>query len=172
MKMKRFFDKLFQSGKEPDESIKSVLVVDDDADLTDNLSDILQAEGYEVHTAASAGEGVKIARQTRPWVALVDLRLPDGSGTALLSELKEIKRETVCILITAHADVESAVTALEKGAFYYLRKPVKPDELVELVDLAFETIRVKEEKRLAEEALLARNKELEELIDRLRKTIG
>jgi DNA-binding NtrC family response regulator len=172
MKVKRFLKKLLPSGQPPDESIKSVLVVDDDGDLTDNLTDILEAEGYEVFCAASASQAVRAAREVRPWVALVDLKLPDGSGTALLSELKQVKSETVCIMMTAHADVDSAVIALEKGAFYYLRKPVKPDELIELVELAFETIRIKEEKRVAEEALRARNKELEEIIARLKNTLG
>ena len=172
MKVKRFLKKLLPSGHPPDESIKSVLVVDDDGDLTDNLTDILEAEGYEVFCAASAAQAVRAAREVRPWVALVDLKLPDGSGTALLSELKQVKSETVCIMMTAHADVDSAVIALEKGAFYYLRKPVKPDELIELVELAFETIRIKEEKRVAEEALRARNKELEEIIARLKNTLG
>ena len=172
MKVKRFLKKLLPSGNPPDESVKSVLIVDDDGDLTDNLTDILEAEGYEVFCAGSASKAVKAARETRPWVALVDLKLPDGSGTALLSELKQVKEETVCIMMTAHADVDSAVMAMEKGAFYYLRKPVKPDELIELVELAFETIRVKQEKRAAEEALRARNKELEEIIERLKKTQG
>ncbi|MBI5572239.1 MAG: response regulator [Desulfomonile tiedjei] len=172
MKVKRFLKKLLPSGQPPDESIKSVLVVDDDGDLTDNLTDILEAEGYEVFSAASSSQAVRAAREVRPWVALVDLKLPDGSGTALLSELKRVKSETVCIMMTAHADVDSAVMALEKGAFYYLRKPVKPDELIELVELAFETLRIKEEKRVAEEALRARNKELEEIIARLKNTLG
>ncbi len=73
--------------------------------------------------------------------------------------------------MTAYADVDSAVTALEKGAFYYLQKPMRPAELIEIVDLAFETIRLKEEKRKSEDALIARNKELEEIIARLKKII-
>ncbi len=75
-------------------------------------------------------------------------------------------------MMTAYADVDSAVLAIEKGVFYYLRKPVDPPELVELVDLAFETIRLKEEKQKAEEALKARNRELEETVERLQKLTG
>jgi DNA-binding NtrC family response regulator len=135
--------------------------------LRDNLTDILENEGYDVYSAATATEGLKTARKVQPWVALVDLKLPDKDGTTLLSELKTVRQDCACILITAHADVDSAVVALEKGAFYYLRKPVRPDELVELVDLAFETIRIQREKRETEEALRARNQELEELVARL-----
>jgi DNA-binding NtrC family response regulator len=171
MDTKKFFRKLFHTREEPDPGIRSILVVDDDAGLADNLKDILEGEGYEVYCAQSIGEASKVMREHNCWLALVDLKLPDGSGTALLSELKKIKPDCVCILMTAYADVDSAVVALEKGAFYYLQKPVRPGELVELVDLAFETIRLKEEKRRTEEDLRARNKELEEIIARLRKII-
>lgn len=172
MTVKRFFKKLIRNKRPPDESVKSILIVDDDEDLRDNLKDILETEGYETYFAASRAEASEAARDIMPWVALVDLKLPDGSGTALLSDLKRVKPDCVCMLMTAYADVESAVAAMEKGAFYYIRKPVKPDELLELVELAFETIRLKQEKSEAEEALKARNKELEETLARLRGIIG
>jgi DNA-binding NtrC family response regulator len=172
MNAKNIFRKMFRSRQQPDESIRSILVVDDDINLCDNLKDILEGEGYEVFSATSKGEASRVARERSPWLALVDLKLPDGSGTGLLSDLKTIKPDCVCILMTAYADVDSAVQALEKGAFYYLQKPVRPEELIELVDLAFETIRLKAEKRKSEEELRQRNKELEEIVERLRKIIN
>ncbi|HMK33892.1 MAG TPA: response regulator [Desulfomonilaceae bacterium] len=171
MDTKKFFRKLFRTRKEPEPGIRSILVVDDDAGLVDNLKDILEGEGYEVFCAQSSGEASQVMREHSPWMALVDLKLPDGSGTALLSDLKKVKPDCVCILMTAYADVDSAILALEKGAFYYLQKPVRPAELVELVELAFETIRLKEEKRQTEVELRERNKELEQIIARLRNII-
>jgi len=171
MNAKNIFRKIFRTRQQPDETIRSILVVDDDVSLCDNLKDILEGEGYEVTTATSKTEASRVAREHSPWLALVDLKLPDGSGTGLLSDIKSIKPDCLCILMTAYADVDSAVQALEKGAFYYLQKPVRPEELIELVDLAFETIRLKEEKRKGEEQLLQRNKELEEIVERLRKII-
>jgi DNA-binding NtrC family response regulator len=171
MDPKGMFKKLFRGKKPPDEQYNTILVVDDDAGLQDNLKDILEEEGYQTYLACSRAEAVKVAEKRQPWLALVDLKLPDGPGTGLLSDLKNIKSDCVCILMTAYADVDSAVVALEKGAFYYLQKPVRPAELLELVELAFETIRLKEEKRKAEEALKDRNKELEEIITRLKKII-
>jgi DNA-binding NtrC family response regulator len=171
MTMKRFLKDLMGSKEEPAEGPRSILIVDDDESLTDNLTDILEGEGYEIFTATTSRAAIKKAKEVMPSVALLDLRLPDGLGTALLSDLKHIKPDCLCILITAHADVDSAVVALEKGAFYYLRKPVKPEELVELVELAFETIKVKGERKKAEEALRQRNQELEEIISRLRKIV-
>lgn len=172
MTVKHLLRRLFPKKDPPDENARSVLIIDDDSDLRDNLTDILESEGYEIYGAATAAEAIRVARETKPWVALIDLKLPDKSGTVVLSELKKAKPDTVCILITAHADVDSAVQALEKGAFYYLRKPVRPEELVELVDLAFETIRIQQEKRETEEALRARNQELEEIIKRLKTIVG
>ena len=172
MSTKTIFRKLFRTRLQPDSHVRSILVVDDDTGLCDNLKDILEGEGYDVLTANSCSEASKVARDHQPWLNLVDLKLPDGSGTALLSELKKINPECTCILMTAYADVDSAIQALEKGAFYYLQKPIRPEELVELVDLAFETIRLKEEKRKSEEELRKRNAELEEIVERLRNIIG
>lgn len=171
MDPKNIFRKMFGTRTQPDENIRSILVVDDDTSFCDNLKDILEGEGYEVHIASTSKEASRLFRDTLPWLALVDLKLPDGTGTALLSDLRNVKPDCVCILMTAYADVDSAVAALEKGAFYYLQKPMRPEELLEIVDLAFETIRLKEEKRRSEEALIARNKELEEIIARLKKML-
>lgn len=172
MTVKSFLRKLYPSRKPPTDDARTVLIVDDDEDLRDSLKDILEGEGYEPLLASTRFEASEIAREMQPRVALVDLKLPDGSGTALLSELKRESPGCACILMTAYADVDSAVMALEKGAFYYLRKPVKAPELIELVDLAFETMRLKAEKDRAEQALKERNEELEEIVARLRKIIG
>jgi len=172
MSTKTIFRRLFRTRRQPDVDVRSILVVDDDTGLCDNLKDILEGEGYEVVTANSSSQAAKLAQEIHPWLSLVDLKLPDGTGTALLSELKRLNPECTCILMTAYADVDSAIQALEKGAFYYLQKPIRPEELVELVDLAFETIRLKEEKRKAEEDLRNRNRELEEIVERLRSIIG
>ena len=172
MSAKGFLRKLITGRRRPDENARTILIVDDDPDLRDNLKDILEAAGYTIHRAATMAEASKIARDVQPWVALVDLKLPDGTGMALLSDLKEVNHECVCILMTAYADVDSAVQAIEKGVFYYLRKPVNPAEMVELVDLAFETIRLKREREESNEKIRQRNQELEETLERLRKIIG
>ncbi len=169
MPMKDYIRKLFPSKKPPAADAKSIMIVDDDEGIRDGLKDILEGEGYETVQASSKAEAIEIAEWAKPKVALLDLRLPDGSGTALLSELKGVLPNCLCILITAYADVDSAIQALEKGAFYYLRKPVKPPELVELVDLAFDTLRLKEEKSRTEDELRRRNQELEEIVARLKK---
>jgi DNA-binding NtrC family response regulator len=160
--------KLFPSRHTPTADARTILIVDDDDGMRDSLKDVLEGEGYETLLAATKGEAVAAAEKFQPKVALVDLKLPDGTGTALLAELKQVVPACLCILITAYADVDSAIQALEKGAFYYLRKPVKPPELVELVDLAFETIRIKDQQAQTEQALRERNEELEAIVARLK----
>jgi len=135
---------------------KTVLIVDDDQSLCDNLEDILQDEGYEPFSAVTCADGLKLAREKRPKVALLDLKLPDGQGTALLSDLKRLHPDCLCIIMTAYADLNSAVVALEKAAYHYLQKPVHPAELLRVLEGAFETIHLRELKRQAEEALKER----------------
>jgi DNA-binding NtrC family response regulator len=172
MTMTSFLRKIFPNKRPPTEGARRILIVDDDESLSDSLKDILEGEGYEILLASTRAKAIELAQDALPSVAIVDLKLPDGSGTALLSELNSVSPGITCILMTAYADVDSAVLAIEKGAFYYLRKPVDPPELVELVDLAFETIRLKDEKQKAEEALKSRNRELEETVERLQRLTG
>jgi DNA-binding NtrC family response regulator len=172
MTMTSFLRKIFPNKRLPTEDARRVLIVDDDESLSDSLKDILEGEGYEILLASTRAGATELAQKALPSLAIVDLKLPDGSGTALISELNRVAPGITCIMMTAYADVDSAVLAIEKGVFYYLRKPVDPPELVELVDLAFETIRLKEEKQEAEEALKARNKELEATVERLQKLTG
>ncbi len=88
---------------------KTVMIVDDDLSLCGNLEDILQDEGYEPFSAVTCADGLKLAREKRPKVALLDLKLPDGHGTALLSDLKRLYPDCLCIIMTAYADLDSAV---------------------------------------------------------------
>jgi DNA-binding NtrC family response regulator len=168
MAMKSFLRKLFPAKEFPPDNAKTILIVDDDESMRDSLKDVLEGEGYETCQASTRAEALEVAEEVKPKVALVDLKLPDGLGTVLLAELKQTAPDCQCILITAYADVDSAIQALERGVFYYLRKPVRPHELVELVDMAFETIRLREEKTRTEEELRQRNKELEEIVERLK----
>jgi two-component system, cell cycle sensor histidine kinase and response regulator CckA len=132
---------------------RTVLIVDDDVAMADNLVDILGDEGYSIVSAGTCSQALALAAEQRPQVALLDLKLPDDTGINLLADLKRMFPDCVCALITAYADVESAISALEKGAYHYLQKPVRPMELINLLGRIFETIEIREEKRLAEERL-------------------
>jgi PAS domain S-box-containing protein len=131
----------------------TIIIVDDDAAFCDNLEDILQESGYKTLSANTYAKGLDLACEVKPQVVLLDIILPDGLGTRLLHELKQTVPGCVCIMVTAHADIDTAISALENGAFHYLQKPVRPEELLHLLERAFEMVRLQEEKKQAEEAL-------------------
>jgi signal transduction histidine kinase len=123
-----------------------ILVVDDNAALVDNLAEVLGDVGYVVKRAHSCADA-RAAAGGGFDVALVDLRLPDGDGTALARELKERARDAQVILLTGHATTESAVEAVRAGAFAYLVKPVPPADLLLTVEQAARQVRLTAESR-------------------------
>jgi PAS domain S-box-containing protein len=147
---------------------KAVLIIDDDDDLRDSLGDILDDEGWGLLSAATCASGLRLADEHRPDAVLLDLKLPDGWGTSLLPDLKKINPDCACIIMTGYADLDSAMVAVERGAFQFLRKPVRIEELIQTLRGIFETARLRNEKRQAEEAVLAMNRELQEVNSRLR----
>lgn len=123
-----------------------VLLVDDNAALVDNLAEVLGDVGYDVKRAESCAAARAVA-PTGFDVALVDLRLPDGDGTVLARELKDICPDAQVILLTGHASTESAASAVRAGAFAYLVKPVPPPDLLLTVEQAARQVHLKTESR-------------------------
>ena len=123
----------------------SVLVVDDDRTVRETLADFFDTLGYSARTAASASEGRQAAAEHAPDVVLVDLRLPDASGLLLLEALRADDPELGVIMLTGHADVPTAVRAMQKGALDFLEKPVDLDALDAAVTRAAELVRLRRE---------------------------
>ena len=123
-----------------------LLVVDDNASLVENLSEILEGAGYEVGGAGSCASALSLAEDGFD-VALVDLKLPDGDGTALAPRLKELSPDGEVVLLTGFATLESAVAAVRAGACAYLVKPCATQELLVTVEQAMRQVRLHGEKR-------------------------
>jgi two-component system, NtrC family, sensor histidine kinase HydH len=123
-----------------------VLVVDDNASLVENLSEILEGAGYAVAGAGSCTAALRLAAGGFD-VALVDLKLPDGDGTALAPRLKELSPDGEVVLLTGFATLESAVAAVRAGACAYLVKPCATQELLVTVEQAMRQVRLHAEKR-------------------------
>jgi DNA-binding response OmpR family regulator len=113
---------------------KTILVIDDDKSILRTLTRILQKAGYEVDTAETGKEATEKAQKNHYNIALVDVRLPDIDGTELLVNLKDSLRDTVRIMITGFPSLETGVKALDGGADAYLVKPVKPEDLLMLIE--------------------------------------
>jgi len=116
---------------------KTILVVDDDKSILRAFTRIFQKSGYEIETAETGKEAMEKTENRHYDLALVDIRLPDMDGTDLLAKLKKPLHNTVKIMITGFPSLETGVKALDEGADAYLVKPVKPQELLVLLEEKF-----------------------------------
>jgi two-component system response regulator AtoC len=107
----------------------SILVIDDDSSIRETLDLYLTEEGYKVETAATGTEGLNKYVQHPADVVILDIRLPDVDGFAVLEDLKEENENVKVIMITAYHDMETTINAMKGGAFDYIHKPVNVDEL-------------------------------------------
>jgi two-component system cell cycle sensor histidine kinase/response regulator CckA len=112
---------------------ESILIVDDDVSTCKSLSLIFKRKGYEIDTAGSGAEAIKKAQKRFFNVALLDIKLPDMKGIELLAPLKEIHPDMVMIMVTAHASLETAISALNQGASFYITKPLNMDEVLSTI---------------------------------------
>ncbi len=130
----------------------AVLVIDDESGILDTLRILLRKEGFEVTVAQGGKAGLEAIRTASPDIVLTDVRMPQVTGLDILQAVKEIDAMTPVILMTAQASLQSAIQAVNAGAFYYLQKPFANDELVAILRRAceFRQIRV-ENKQLKSE---------------------
>src|SRR6185436_14075222 len=122
----------------------TVLVVDDEELIRWSLTERLSQEGYRLGEAGTAADALARHREGVDLV-LLDYRLPDGDGLAVLKQMKEADPDTIVILLTGHASVDNAVEAMKQGAYHYANKPFDLDEIVLLVERALETTRLRRE---------------------------
>ncbi len=124
-----------------------ILVIDDEEIMRDILETLLTREGYDVRLAGSGEEGLELARSKPFDAAIVDIMMPGISGIDTLDELKRIDEDLAVVIITAYASVESAIAAMKNGAFDYVTKPFKNDEVLVVVRNALERRRLMAENR-------------------------
>src|SRR5881296_151593 len=125
----------------------TILVVDDEEIMREILETLLVREGYDVRLASSGTEGLELARALPIDAAIVDIMMPGIDGIATLDELKRIDEDLAVLIITAYASVGSAIAAMKTGAFDYITKPFKNDEVLVVVRNAMERRRLLNENR-------------------------
>ncbi|MFN7945404.1 MAG: sigma-54 dependent transcriptional regulator [Blastocatellia bacterium] len=130
-----------------------VMVVDDDPMMIDLARYQLQSRGYEVLTAETGQEALKLNADQHSEVVLTDLQLPDIDGIELVRQLKENAPGTEIIMVTGYGSVNGAIEATKAGAFYFIEKPVEFEELFVLIEKAIERSRQAEEIRLLRDRL-------------------
>lgn len=114
----------------PDASAERLLLVEDDAVFADAMARALRARGFDVAVATGADAALKRAREWRPRYAVVDLKLGEDSGLALIPVLRAEASDVRVLLLTGYASIATAVEAIKRGAHDYLAKPVDADAVV------------------------------------------
>jgi signal transduction histidine kinase len=140
-----------------------ILVTDDDDNLRETLSEILEFEGYDVLRAANIRQCLELVRDNFFGVILMDYNLPDGTGIDAVKEIKKISEDSQIIMITAHASLDAAVQAVHESVYDFLIKPVAFDYLKRVVKMAAERMTLERSNRELMEQLKERNIQLSNL---------
>ncbi len=112
----------------------NILIVDDDSSIRKVLSAILEEKGYNVETVENGRKAIEKTKTKFYNLALIDIRLPDMEGTALLTEIKENLPKMVKIMITGYPSLQNAVEALNNGADAYIIKPIDIDKALSTIE--------------------------------------
>ena len=132
---------------------KTVLIVDDEEMIRQSLEGILTDEGYDVLTASSGEEALKIIEDELPSLVLLDIWLPGMDGLEALKVIKSDYPAVCVVMMSGHGTIETAVKATKLGAFDFIEKPLSLEKVILAVDHALDMIRLEEENRLLKQKL-------------------
>jgi len=134
-----------------------ILVVDDESGILETLKILFKGQGYRVDVASSGKEAITTLDGERPDLVLTDIRMVGASGLEVLAKAREVDPELPVILMTAQASLQSAVRAVNEGAYYYLQKPFANDELLAICQRALETRQLRRENKALKKAMRRRD---------------
>jgi DNA-binding NtrC family response regulator len=137
-----------------------VLIIDDERPVLMTLEALLKRHGYQVETAPTAAQGLKVLKSKSPSLVLLDLRLPDADGLEMLDRIKTELPKVQVIILSAHDSLHNAIESIKRGAYHFISKPYAPEELLSLV-----------EKALEKQFLLRETEELREKTEQLEKRL-
>ncbi|MDH5546734.1 MAG: response regulator [Gammaproteobacteria bacterium] len=150
----------------------TILFVDDEKNILSSLKRLFRGSGYQVYTAESGADGLKIIEQHNIDLVISDMRMPKMDGAEFLAKVKEYNSEIVRILLTGYADMESTVDAINKGEiFKYVNKPWVDSDLLLSVKIGLERKRMKAEQDRLRKLTQRQNKELKSFNERLEKKV-
>src|SRR6202140_2744145 len=126
-----------------------ILIVDDEADIRDLVAGILQDEGYTARTARNSDDALAAVVARRPNLVFLDIWLQGSrlDGLQLLDAIKQERPELPVVMISGHGNIETAVSAIKRGAYDFIEKPFKADRLLLVAERALENSRLKREVR-------------------------
>jgi DNA-binding NtrC family response regulator len=130
-----------------------ILVVDDEEIIRDSMRYILEKEGHEVETAKDGLEALKKAENKPFEIVITDLEMPELKGIELLEKLQKITPETFVLIITAYASIETAISALRKGASDYIIKPLEFDDIIFRINRLLQHRKLERENKILRQEL-------------------
>jgi len=142
-----------------------VLIIDDEPRMCDSLDVLLSSQGYETQTGYSGKEAIECLAKDSFDLVLLDIVMPDMTGHQIMDYINSQDQETLVIIMTGHASVESAVESLRKGAYDYLRKPFDFEQLLKRVKNALDQSKLKKEHELVTGKLEVTEKRYQYLVD-------
>ena len=166
---------------EPSSRVGRILIVDDEETAVENLAYLCRKLGHEVTTRTSGPGAIETLEKMRFDVILTDLRMEKVDGMAILRRAKELDAETAVVLITGFATLDSAVAAMKAGAYHYIAKPFRLDEVREVVRNAIEMVHLKRENRelrarlekpRSEPTILTQDTTMQRLLEMARQVAG
>src|SRR5437763_13196636 len=137
-----------------------VLIIDDERPVLMTLEALLKRHGYQVETAPTASQGLKLLKSKSPSLVLLDLQLPDADGLEMLDRIKTELPDMQVIILTAHDSLHNAIESIKRGAYHFISKPYASEELLSLVEKALET-----------QSLVQEAKELREKTEQLERRL-
>ncbi|MFP4362231.1 MAG: response regulator [Spirochaetia bacterium] len=152
-------------------AVKQILIIDDDTDFAESISDILEMYEYSPRIATNLENADTLFHECIPDVVLLDIHIGNKNGISFIEKNIHQYPDTLFLVVTAFAGVESALDALKSGAYDYLRKPISTDDLLASLDRCFEKLLLEKKNRQSEQALIRQNERLEEVNRRLRNIV-
>ncbi len=134
-------------------NLPSVLVVDDESGILDSLNILLRNEGFAPYLAHGGKAGLERIAEMSPDIVLTDIRMPNVSGVEILAAARQSDPDVPVILMTAQATLQSAMQAVNEGAFYYIQKPFRNDELIAILRRAAEHRNLRAENKSLKQAI-------------------
>ena len=136
---------------------RRVLVVDDEQGIRGALGQLLEFEGYEVHTAANAVDGINEVEKWKPHLVFCDVKMPGIDGLEALKKIKAVDPASIVVMISGHATIQTAVEATQLGAYDILEKPLDTDRILVLLRNALQHLDLHEENTRLRQAVDSRH---------------
>ncbi|MDA2933097.1 sigma-54 dependent transcriptional regulator [Acidobacteria bacterium AH-259-D05] len=136
-----------------EETSPRILVVDDERDMLETCRKMLSFGSYRVDVSEQAQEALRLYRERRHDLVILDLKMPEMNGLELMERLHQIKKDQLVVMITAYASAENAIQAVQSGAFDFVRKPFKMDDLLVIVERALRFKALRDENRKLQDRL-------------------